>query len=576
MNKTLTTIIAACMMMPPAALAQETATIDGVKYFLLDGEATVMAQTGQLEGDIVIPGTVRYGGETYSVVKLVDEAFAGQEGITSVTLPNSVTELGTGCFSRCGGLESITLSESLTALPEKCLYWCDKLTSITIPEGVTSLGDGCFDHCQELKTVTLPEGLTTLGDNCFSYCKFTTLTLPESLTTVGDHCFSYNINLARMTLPDGITSLGNSCFSQCTQLISVDLPKNITSLGKYFFYKCSKNLKEITLPDGITSIGEYCFSGCTNLTTVTLPNSVTSIGYCCFQYCSNLESINLPDGIDTISLNCFSECTKLESITLPNSVIRLENSCFYGCTALKEITLPNSIKVIGSKSFKECTGLLSVTCQWGDLDGVRTESDAFDGIFSEATLHIPEGTADAYKAEEPWNKFKYIIEDGQPVTIEKCAVPEISYSDRRLTFTSATDGAKYHYTITAEDATAEAYSETGEVTLAAAYGISVYASAEGYANSDAATATLYFTGGSLDPTAIAATEARRALLVTTGGRTLTVSGLADGETATLYSLQGCMLDTAKAYGGQARLDTRGEKGAVVLKAGGQSVKVSVR
>lgn len=152
MNKALTTIIAACMT-PLCALAQETATIDGVKYFLLDGEATVMAQTEQLEGDIVIPETVHYGGETYSVVSLVDEAFANQDGITSVTLPNSVTELGKGCFSRCGGLESITLSENLTSLPDQCLYWCDKLTSITIPEGVTSLGDECFDHCQKLKSV---------------------------------------------------------------------------------------------------------------------------------------------------------------------------------------------------------------------------------------------------------------------------------------------------------------------------------------------------------------------------------------------------------------------------------------
>lgn len=575
MNKALTTIIAACMA-PLFAPAQETATIDGVKYFLLDGEATVMAQTEQLEGDIVIPETVRYGGETYSVVSLVDEAFANQDGITSVTLPNSVTELGKGCFSRCGGLESITLSENLTSLPDQCLYWCDKLTSITIPEGVTSLGDECFDHCQKLKSVTLPEGLTTLGDNCFSYCSFTTLTLPESLTTVGDYCFFYNINLGRMTLPDGITSLGNSCFSQCTQLISVDLPKNITSLGEYFFYKCSKNLKEVTLPEGITSIGKYCFSGCTNLTTVTLPSSVTSIGGSCFQYCSNLESINLPNGIDTISSRCFSECSKLESITLPNSVTVLGSDCFQR-TALKEITLPNSIKVIGSNSFRECTSLLSVTCQWGNLDNVNTKSDAFKGIFSEAALHIPEGTADVYKAKEPWNQFKYIIEDGKPVTIEKCATPEISYRDKQLTFTSATEGAKYHYTITAADATsAEAYTETGNVTLAAAYGISVYASAEGYANSDAATATLYFFDGSFDATAIAAPEARRALLVTADGRTLTVSGLADGETATLYSLQGTALDTARAAAGQARLDTRGEKGVVILKAGADTIKLSVK
>ena len=553
MNKTLTTIIAACMMMPPAVTAQTTATVDGVKYFLLDGEATVMAQTGQLEGDIVIPETVRYGGETYSVVKLVDEAFAGQEGITSVTLPNSVTEMGNSCFSGCGNMTSIKLPDGITSLGDNFFHECTSLKELTLPETITSLGEYCMAKCASLDTLEIPDGVTSIGGYGFYACYgLKSIKLPSKLTEIQYCCFEGCDDLESITIPYGVKVLETQCFSGCKKLTKVSFPNSLTTLGNSCFEKC-ESLKSITLPNSVTTVDLQCFYLCTSLESVILSNSLATLGGSCFSYCEKLKSITLPDGIKTLSGGCFNKCTSLETIVFPESIERLGGFCF-----------------------KDCFNLTNVYCNWNSPDDVETDEDCFDGIFSEAALHVPEGTADAYKAEEPWNRFKYIIEDGKPVTIEKCATPEIDYRDGRLTFTSLTEGARYHYSITAADATAEAYTETGAVTLAAAYGISVYASAEGYANSDAATATLYFTGGSLDPTAIAATEARRALLVTTGGRTLTVSGLADGETATLYSLQGCMLDTAKAYGGQARLDTRGEKGAVVLKAGGQSVKVSVR
>ena len=553
MNKTLTTIIAACMMMPPAVTAQTTATVDGVKYFLLDGEATVMAQTGQLEGDIVIPETVRYGGETYSVVKLVDEAFAGQEGITSVTLPNSVTEMGNSCFSGCGNMTSIKLPDGITSLGDNFFHECTSLKELTLPETITSLGEYCMAKCASLDTLEIPDGVTSIGGYGFYACYgLKSIKLPSKLTEIQYCCFEGCDDLESITIPYGVKVLETQCFSGCKKLTKVSFPNSLTTLGNSCFEKC-ESLKSITLPNSVTTVDLQCFYLCTSLESVILSNSLATLGGSCFSYCEKLKSITLPDGIKTLSEGCFNKCTSLETIVFPESIERLGGFCF-----------------------KDCFNLTNIYCNWNSPDDVETDEDCFDGIFSEAALHVPEGTADAYKAEEPWNRFKYIIEDGKPVTIEKCATPEIDYRDGRLTFTSLTEGVRYHYTITANDATAEAYTETGAVTLAAAYGISVYASAEGYANSDAATATLYFTGGSLDPTAIAATEARRALLVTTDGRTLTVSGLADGETATLYSLQGCMLDTAKAYGGQARLDTRGEKGAVVLKAGGQSVKVSVR
>ena len=171
------------------AVAQETATIDGIKYYLENGEATVMVQTNKFEGDLVIPETVTDNDVEYKVVRLAAEAFAGQEGITSITLPNSVIEIGERCFSSCY-LTSITLPENITELADSCFYLCYYLKSITLPESITKLGISCFENCFRLESITLPESITELGMGCFSDCNsLESITLPESITKLGDECF---------------------------------------------------------------------------------------------------------------------------------------------------------------------------------------------------------------------------------------------------------------------------------------------------------------------------------------------------------------------------------------------------
>ena len=128
------------------ALAQETATIDGIKYSLDNGEATILEQDKSLVGDIVIPEKVSYNGTDYTVTSAEKRAF-NITSITSIVLPNSITSLGSSCFDGC-----------------------IRLKSITLPDGITSLPDFCFDDCSSLKSVTLPDGITSLGMDCFFNC----------------------------------------------------------------------------------------------------------------------------------------------------------------------------------------------------------------------------------------------------------------------------------------------------------------------------------------------------------------------------------------------------------------------
>ena len=219
---------------------------------------------------------------------------------------------------------------------------------------------------------------------------------------------------------------------------------------------------------------------------------------------------------------------------------------------------------------------MDVTCQWDNLDGMTAATDAFDGIFSEARLNVPAGTTAIYQNTEPWSNFKYIVENGTVKPVEKCATPEISYDEKQIIFTCPTEGAQYHYTITATDATESGYSEDGIINLTAAYEISVYASAAGCTNSDVATGTLYFTDAEDINTNIVAVDNHRGLLIMTNGGLITVSGLAEGETVMLYNAQGMMLASGKAAAGSVSLDTNGTKGMVILKAGNESLKVNMK
>ena len=602
------------------SVSQEIATINDIKYYLLNGEATIMVQKESLSGKIVIPEYVYYSGEDYKVVNVANNAFKNTK-ISEIVLPNSITSIGDHCFFDCSNLALITLPDGITSLGESCFFGCSSLESITLPVGITSLGESCFSGCSLLSSITLPNGITSLGEYCFSGCVWLTsitlpygivslgdfcferclmlssITLPNSITSLGKYCFLSCYRLSSITLPEDITSLGESCFSGCSSLSSITLPEDITSLGESCFSGCSC-LSSITMPNGITSLGESCFYGCSSLSSIVLPNSITSLGSYCFSDCSSLSFIALPNGITSLEDYCFRDCQSLSSITLPNSITSLGSYCFFRCSNLESITLPNGITSLGEFCFSECTSLssitlpisitllgsscfannsslMTVTCQWKDLDNTYVGSDVFMGIFSEAQLYVPIGTSEKYKNKKPWSEFKYIIEDGGiSVPLVQCEMPVINYSGNKLTFTSQTEGAEYHYTIANDDVRSDAYSEDGVITLSANYKISVYASADGCINSETATAKLYFIDAKLDDaTDVLQIEKHRGVLISTEGNNISICGLDDNEKVYLYNLQGMSLAEATACAGTVRLNTTDRMDVVIVKIGNQSIKV---
>ena len=211
-------LVVMLIMTASSAMAE---VVDGLRYNL-DSEtktATLLPKkNGYYSGDIVVPEKVK-----------------GNDGVVYV-----VTAFEDRCFYDCGGLTSITIPSSVTSLGRSCFWHCSGLTSITIPSSVTSLGRSCFSGCSGLTSITLPSSVTSLGDHCFDDCiGLTSITLPSSVTSLGDYCFYRCFGLTSITLPSSVTSLGEYCFSDCSGLTSITLPSSVTSLGKNCFYGCS-------------------------------------------------------------------------------------------------------------------------------------------------------------------------------------------------------------------------------------------------------------------------------------------------------------------------------------------------
>ena len=207
------------------------------------------------EAKIVAGGDayVRYGDNHYtSNDKLGDHVFYDCSGLTSLTLPSGLTEIGVGAFEACSGLTSITLPSGVTSIGECAFIYCRGLTSITLPSGVTKIGNDAFEACSGLTSLTLPSGLTEIGHGAFQDCSgLTSLTLPSGVTSIGDYAFYACSGLTSITLPSGLTSIGDDAFQYCSGLTSIYVyTEKLPKMGSSVFGDCDAKKCTVYVPKG--------------------------------------------------------------------------------------------------------------------------------------------------------------------------------------------------------------------------------------------------------------------------------------------------------------------------------------
>ncbi len=209
-----------------------------------------------------------------------------------ITVPDDVRVIGGGAFY-CSSMKTVTISESVTDIGNDAFSSCENLESVVIPDQVTAIGEGAFSNCGKLQSIALPENLRTLGTMVFSSCSaLQTIAIPAGVEEIPPRAFYSCYALTEVTLPETVKSIGEWAFFNCCNLQKCELPQNLKEIGENAFNCCAK-LKTPVLPEHLTVVQERAFSFCDQITDITIPASVQQIGKEAFWKCEGLKKITV-------------------------------------------------------------------------------------------------------------------------------------------------------------------------------------------------------------------------------------------------------------------------------------------
>ncbi|MBP5629056.1 MAG: leucine-rich repeat protein [Bacteroidaceae bacterium] len=436
-------------------------TVDGMRYTTTsDSEVKVVKlSSGYYTGDIVIPSTVTYNDETYTVTS-IDAAFNGSSNLTSVVIPNTVTSLGSYAFGSCSKLTSITIPNSVTSIGGYAFYQCGKLESVTLSSSLTSIGTYAFGKCTKLMSIDIPNSVTTISSHAFYGCtSLNEIVIPGSITTIQNYSFSGCTGLTSVSIPSSVTRINQGAFQNCSSLATISIPSSVTYINDDAFKSCSsliavhisdlaawcginfsstsanplqvaqhlylngEEIISLTIPSSVTSVGQYAFYGLMSLTSVTIPNTVTSIGASAFSGCSGLTAVHISDLAAwcrisfgnayanplNIAPHLYLNGEEITSLAIPSSITSLTTYAFTGWTGLTSVTIPSTVTKIGNNTFDGCTGLTEVIVERTTPASIN----AYTFRDVPATLYVPSSAVTSYQAASYWKNFS----DIQPISV---------------------------------------------------------------------------------------------------------------------------------------------------------------
>ena len=230
-------------------------------------------------------------------------------------------------------IERVTIGDEVVVLPNYFVN-SSKITTVNIPQSVTNIGDWAFNGCSGLSSITIPESVTRIGGNAFAGCeKLTDIDIPDAVNYIGGEAFANDINLSSVTIGKSLTEIRYRVFECCNIKNLTWNARNCSSNGEM----PTGNIERVTIGDEVVVLPDYLVNG-SKITTVDIPQSVTTIGNHTFRGCSGLTSVNIPNSVTSIGAAAFYGCSGLTSITIPSSVTKILGSAFCECDGLDTVT----------------------------------------------------------------------------------------------------------------------------------------------------------------------------------------------------------------------------------------------
>ena len=365
----------------------------------IPSHATMQASNSESEfliQDGVLTGYLGEGGEVTipnTVTAIGSSVFMNNTTITAVVLPEKLTAIGSYAFSGCTALTSINLPDQLVEIGSYAFRNCSGLScDLVIPNSVTAMGSYAFYNCTKLTSLTLSENLTVIPEYAFFGCKGIKgkLVIPDSVIEIGANAFCSNSNITELELGMGLTTLGGTTydlmpFCSCSGLKTVTFKSTVMPTIQADLFDRLNNLQSINVPSGsyenyVEVLAKYLPANarfrCPDTeevflikdnvllaylgdeAEVVLPTGVTKIGNSAFQNNKTIQKITCSDEITSIGDYAFKGCKSLTEFRFDDSLVYIGQYAFYECTSLKaEMLLPDSITTIGKYAFYKCTAL---------------------------------------------------------------------------------------------------------------------------------------------------------------------------------------------------------------------------